>query len=116
MFKVLSRSNDKTALRQISPAELAQMMKQGDHLVVLDVRSPEEYARDGHIAGSRLMPLPTVPVRSNELPHDKPIVCVCRSGARSSAACEALRKQGFENIINMNGGMTAWQRAGLATS
>lgn len=117
MVKLSLRTREKpTALKQISPAELAQMIKNNDPLLVLDVRSPAEYAHDGHITGSRLMPLPTVPVRSNELPHDRPIVCVCRSGARSNAACETLKNQGFTNIFNMNGGVLAWRRLGLPTS
>lgn len=81
---------------------------------MLDVRSPEEYAHDGHIAGSRLMPLPVVSARSHELPKDTPIVCVCRSGSRSQVACESLRRQGFE-VMNLSGGVMAWKRAGLPT-
>ena len=43
----------------------------------------------------------------------KPIVAVCRSGSRSNAACRLLRKQGFEHVKNLRGGMMAWESANL---
>ena len=112
MFKLLRKQ---TATKHIGPDELARMIRDQEPMIILDVRTPEEYARDGHIAGSRLMPLATVPVRSNELPIDRTIVCVCRSGARSAAACESLARQGFD-VINLSGGMLSWRRSGLPTN
>lgn len=114
MFKIVSKKrNDPTSIKEMTPTDVAQMVNHRHTAVILDVRSPEEYTRQGHIAESRLMPLATIPVRKNELPLDQPIVCVCRSGARSSAACEVLLQHGFQHVINMKGGMLAWQRAGL---
>ncbi|MCL4868703.1 MAG: rhodanese-like domain-containing protein [Anaerolineae bacterium] len=110
MFRNLF-SSTRSSIAQISPAELKQRLQNKDSLVMVDVRSPEEYAHDGHISGVRLMPLPVIPVRSQELPKDKPIVCVCRSGARSQVACETLQRQGFTQVMNLSGGMIAWQRA-----
>ena len=115
MFKALF-SNSQTAVQQMSPAELKERLRTKEPLIMLDVRTPEEYKHEGHISGARLMPLSVVPVRSNELPHDTPIVCVCRSGSRSQVACESLRRQGFTNVANMAGGMLAWRRAGLPVS
>jgi rhodanese-related sulfurtransferase len=51
--------------------------------------------------------------RSNELPQDRPIVFVCRSGNRSQVACEQLAQLGFTNTINLVDGMIGWHRAGL---
>lgn len=99
----------------ITPAELHQKMQAKTPLIVLDVRTPDEYAHDGHIAGSRLLPLHALAQRSKELPTDQPIVVVCRSGNRSHVACEQLLAQGFTDISNMTGGMVAWRRAGLPT-
>ena len=60
-----------------------------------------------------LLPLASLAQRLSELPKDKPIVCVCRSGARSQTACEYLAANGFDNVINLNGGMISWIRSGL---
>jgi rhodanese-related sulfurtransferase len=77
----------------------------------VDVRQPDEYAQ-GHIAGSILMPLDQVAQRAKELPDDRILMTVCRSGARSSIAANILRRMGRE-VVNLEGGMLAWQRQGL---
>jgi rhodanese-related sulfurtransferase len=74
---------------------------------LLDVREPGEY-QQGHIPGSVLIPLATLPARLSELPRDRQIVAVCRSGARSGMAAEMLRKAGLD-ALNMVGGMLAWR-------
>ena len=81
-------------------------------VVFLDVREQDEY-NAGHIPGVKLIPLGTVPNRMNEIPKDKTVVTVCRSGNRSSQATEFLRQQGFTNVHNMTGGMNEWAQAGL---
>ncbi len=103
----------RTQVQTISPAELHQKMQESEAPLVVDVRSPEEYRLDGHIVGSRLLPLPVLLQRSSELPQDRPIVFVCRSGNRSHIACEQLAAQGFTQVFNMTGGMIGWHRAGL---
>lgn len=80
-------------------------------LFILDVRQPDEF-RDGHIGGAKLIPLNELPTRIDELPKDREIICVCRSGARSSAAVGQLGRAGY-TAINLQGGMIAWQQAGL---
>ena len=97
-------------IAEIRPAELNQRIKQHDRMLLLDVRSPEEYAQDGHITGSRLLPLPMLATRLDELPRDMPIVCVCRSGNRSRVACEMLLRHGFHDVTNLVGGMMAWKQ------
>lgn len=79
-------------------------------LFILDVRQPDEF-KSGHIAGAKLIPLNELRSRMNELPKDKPILCVCRSGSRSGAAAGQLTSAGFE-AINLRGGMMGWQMAG----
>ena len=102
-----------TAVNNVTPAEVQEKHTKKEQVIVLDVRQPEEYAYDGHIKGSRLMPLGSLRDRVSELPADTPIICVCRSGARSRTACELLVRNGFENVSNMGGGMIAWKRAHL---
>jgi phage shock protein E len=79
--------------------------------LVLDVREPSEYAA-GHIAGSTLIPLNQLASRMNELPRDREIICVCASGSRSGSAARRLMSNGY-TVLNMSGGMSRWQRAGL---
>jgi rhodanese-related sulfurtransferase len=80
-------------------------------LFILDVRQPDEF-RAGHIAGAKLIPLNELPRRLDELPKDKDILCVCRSGSRSGAATGQLARAGY-NALNLRGGMIGWQGAGF---
>ena len=64
----------RTQVKTITPAELAQRLAEANPPLVVDVRMPDEYAHDGHIAGSRLLPLPVLLKRSDELPQDQEIV------------------------------------------
>jgi rhodanese-related sulfurtransferase len=81
-------------------------------LLLLDVREPPEYA-DAHLAGSTLIPLGQLSLRLNELPRDRPIVAVCRSGNRSGVAARLLARAGFPPVQNLRGGIIAWARGGL---
>jgi phage shock protein E len=80
-------------------------------VVMLDVRTPEEYAA-GHIPGVTLIPLDQVGTRLSEIPKDKTVVVTCRSGNRSAQAAELLRQKGYDDVHNMLGGFAAWQQAG----
>lgn len=100
------------AVKQIKPLELQRWLTNNEQLTLIDVRTPREFEAE-HIRGARLLPLSVLRQRSGELPDDRPIVCVCRSGARSQSACEQLARQGFTNLFNLSGGMIAWKRDGL---
>jgi rhodanese-related sulfurtransferase len=80
-------------------------------VVILDVRSLSEY-QSGHIPGAKLIPLNELRGRLSELPKDKQILCVCRSGARSGSAVGHLTGAGFD-AVNLSGGMMSWQGAGF---
>lgn len=81
---------------------------------VLDVREENEF-NTGHILNSRLIPIGKLRERIGELERyrEQPIVVVCRSGQRSTAACVLLGKQGFSQAYNLAGGVLAWQKANL---
>jgi rhodanese-related sulfurtransferase len=96
-------------LPSLSALELSEKLKDGKQTVVIDVRQPEEY-HEGHIAGSKLIPLGELNRRLNELPKNREIICVCASGSRSQSATKFLVGAGFD-AFNMNGGMYMWQRA-----
>ena len=81
---------------------------------LIDVREPHEYTGElGHIPEAELVPLATVPTAATAWDKNAPIVCICRSGARSGRAAEALVAQGFADVTNMTGGMIAWNAEGL---
>jgi DMSO/TMAO reductase YedYZ molybdopterin-dependent catalytic subunit/rhodanese-related sulfurtransferase len=81
--------------------------------LLLDVREPEEWQVE-HAPEAVLMPMGLVRQRQAELPRDRRIVVVCRSGGRSAATTDSLRTWGFD-AINLAGGMCAWSSAGLPT-
>ncbi len=73
--------------------------------LVVDVRTPMEWA-EGHAEGSLLMPLQEFGERFRELPRDRPLLMVCRSGARSQTATDFLRQQGYPEVHNLG----PWER------
>ena len=95
----------------VNAAEARARIDAKERLYLLDVRQPDEFAA-GHISGAKLIPLDELSQRMNELPKDRPILCICRSGSRSSMATRQLAGAGFE-AINLSGGMIGWQNAGF---
>ncbi len=82
---------------------------------LIDVREPREFSGPlGHIKGAKLVPLAELSKRSGELDRGRPIVTVCRSGARSAQAVVLLQKAGFSDVANLAGGMLRWRAAGYA--
>ncbi|MFW6067546.1 MAG: rhodanese-like domain-containing protein [Myxococcota bacterium] len=80
---------------------------------VLDVRTPPELEGElGHIEGALPIPIDDLRSRIDEVPRDKPVVTVCRSGRRSAMATQILRKSGAE-VANVAGGMLRWRDLGL---
>ena len=85
----------------------------GDALLV-DVREMSEFV-ELRIDGATLVPMSQLGVRFRELPQDRPLLMLCRSGARSGSATTFLIEQGFNDVSNVEGGMIAWTSAGLPT-
>jgi len=97
---------------EIQPQALEEIAAQVE---VIDVREPAEYnGALGHISGAKLIPLGALKQRAGEISRDKPVVTVCRSGARSAQAVVMLQKEGFHNIANLHGGMLRWRAEGYA--
>lgn len=88
----------------------------GDSVVVLDVRTPSEYA-EGHLSDAVLIDVKSdsfMAEARRQLPRDKTIAVYCRSGRRSAHAADMLSAEGYQ-LVNLDGGITAWTRAGKAT-
>jgi len=107
----ISRST--SGLQELGPMEAVQKMNRKD-AVVLDVREQAEFSA-GHVTGAKHFPLASLEKRADDLKKfvKKPVLVVCASGARSRTACAALKKQGFEDVALLAGGMGAWQQASL---
>ena len=87
----------------------------GEEVHILDVREPEEVKVSymGRVAGSEMLPLSQLSERMAEVPRDKPVVCVCPAGARSSHAAKLIEKAGIERVANLAGGLLQWRLLGL---
>lgn len=88
--------------------------KQEAGAFMLDVRQPEEW-NEYHIPGSTLIPLGELASRLNELPRDREIVVVCRSGNRSAQGRDILLDADFTQVSSMAGGLTQWRASGYPT-
>ncbi|HSV66271.1 MAG TPA: rhodanese-like domain-containing protein [Mycobacteriales bacterium] len=83
-----------------------------DDAFVLDVREPDEWAA-GHVDGSLHVPMGQVQGRIADIPNDRRLVVVCRSGGRSARVTNFLRTQGYD-AVNLAGGLKAWEASGRA--
>lgn len=104
-------------VRHIRPAQLAQWLQQcrakraDAEPIVLDVREPWEIQTasvrpDGFEL--RHMPMASIPMRLEELPKGRPIACLCHHGRRSAQVADFLHRQGYQNVVNITGGIHAW--------
>jgi len=81
---------------------------------VVDVREPQEFTGElGHVPGATLVPMNAVMAHAPGWNRDEPLLLVCRSGGRSAMVAQALTRAGFSKVMNLAGGMLAWNAAGL---
>ncbi len=99
----------------ISVADLRGLIDSGGQVALIDVREPDEYAMV-HISGSKSIPLGAIWSRQTEIPHDKVVVVYCSSDLRGEIAARELIKLGYTNVRYLDGGISAWQNAGLAVT
>ncbi|WP_168734677.1 rhodanese-like domain-containing protein [Deinococcus sp. KSM4-11] len=97
-------------MEEVTPQEGQRRVQAG--AVLVDVREQNEYD-EVHAEGALLVPLSEFEARYAELPTDKPLVMICRSGARSARAGEFLAQHGYTTVANLTGGTNAWVEAGL---
>lgn len=91
----------------ITAEQLKARLDAGERPVMIDVREPEEVAA-GMIPGAIHIPMGQIPQRLSEIPQDSEVIFICRSGNRSGKVCEYLGALGYENPVNLIGGMLAW--------
>jgi rhodanese-related sulfurtransferase len=80
--------------------------------LLVDVRETDEF-RAARVDGAALVPMSSFAQRHSELPKDRPLLVMCAGGTRSAAATAFLLRSGWTDVSNIDGGITAWQKAGL---
>lgn len=98
--------------KSLSVGEARELLQKDPNLFLLDVRTPEEYAR-ARIEGGRLIPIDQVAARQAEIPADRPVLVYCAVGSRSSQVADYLAARRKQPIYNMFGGIWAWQLRGF---
>ncbi len=93
--------------RTITPLEAKSLIETRKDLLLVDVRSPEEF-QGGTLPGATLIPFWDFAKGRYDLPKDKPILLICAVGGRSLACGQILAAQGYKEVYNLKGGLDAW--------
>ncbi|HEX6311105.1 MAG TPA: MBL fold metallo-hydrolase [Acidimicrobiia bacterium] len=112
MFAWRTSARDVEFLPQITVHELRARLERGE-VRLLDVRQPAEWAA-GHVAGAVFVTGAELPERLDDVPAGGPLAVACGSGYRSSVAASLLARHGHGRVVNVLGGMSAWQSAGYS--
>ena len=98
----------------INVQELQQKINAGEDIQLIDVREQREHAL--YNIGGTLIPLGSLLENIDKIARDKPVIFYCQKGIRSQVAIQRLQQKfNFTNLLNLNGGMTAWQKNGLSS-
>lgn len=99
-----------SAIPEITPSELKDAMDASQNLVLVDVREYFEKAiSDLPEVGQLRIPMSEIPGRLHQIPRETRVVMYCRSGARSARVTQFLQAQGWEDVVNLKGGVLAWR-------
>lgn len=96
-------------MNQITPSQLSAWLAEGKDFLLVDVR--EGWERELFNIGGVHIPMGELMAHVNELPRDKEVVLYCEKGIRTVIAIQRLEAAGFQNLINLSGGMKAWKDA-----
>lgn len=108
----MSGGNKNNALAPtISVSQAYELYQNG--AFVLDVRTQEEWD-EYHVPNTTLIPLDQLPSRLSEVPHDRQVIVVCRSGNRSQKGRDILLQAGYKQVTSMSGGLTEWRASGYS--
>lgn len=102
--------------RDVQDVAPEEVMAKIEDVHLIDVRRPDEFEGElGHVPGSTLLTLDYLPMKLADLPKDKTIIFICRSGNRSGHAAAFAAENGYSSVFNMKGGMILWNELGLET-
>lgn len=98
--------------KTVTPQEAKNLIESRKDMLLIDVRGQDELS-EGYIEGSTLMPLWAIIKGTQRPPQDKPILLICAVGGRSLALGQIMSKNGWNEIYNLKGGISAWKEAEL---
>jgi phage shock protein E len=96
----------------VNSKEAKALIASKSKLVLLDVRTPEEY-RQAHLRGAMLIPLSELEKRMQEIPRERPLLVYCAVGARSLSAARLLSARGFKEVYQISDGLVSWYKNGF---
>ena len=103
-----SSKGEEVVYGDIAPSDLELVLEQNPDVIILDVRTKEEYDED-RIEGAVLFPLQEIPERIGELDPEQKYVIYCRTGNRSSQAIAYPKEKGITNIFHLSGGISVYR-------
>jgi rhodanese-related sulfurtransferase len=110
-FEKFETARPNAEVFEVNDIEPQELWQKREAVAIIDVRRPEEYTGElGHIPGAKMIVLDTLPDCLADIPRDKSVVFVCRSGARSARATTWALSEGFQSVYNLKGGMLNWQK------
>jgi rhodanese-related sulfurtransferase len=98
--------------KTVSPQEAKDLIENRKDLLLIDVRGQDEL-QEGYIEGSTLMPLWDIIQGTQRPPKNKPVLLICAVGGRSLALGQLMSKNGWNEVYNLKGGISAWKEANL---
>src|SRR5215510_7347622 len=103
----------RSEIKELSAAEVQNLLERDGKHIVLDVREREEY-REGHLDGAVSLPRGFLEIKVESTIPDKtaPVIAYCAGGTRSLLAAKVMKEMGYQNVISMSGGYSAWKTAG----
>lgn len=104
--------NLSSAFENVSAERFKELMRKKD-AIILDVRTPQEYEKDGHIKGANLLPVQLFQYIYLAGFRDKDVLVYCRSGNRSVQASKILEQMGIKKVYNLKGGIKEWKSKGF---
>ncbi|MEK7460015.1 MAG: rhodanese-like domain-containing protein [Patescibacteria group bacterium] len=99
-------------MKNITPAEADKILKEDKNAILVDVRTKDEVSEIS-VPDAKHIPLDELAGRLGEIKNFSHVLFLCRSGGRSAEACSIAESAGFSNVMNVAGGIIAWEKAGL---
>ncbi len=109
---VQPKEQNEKVFKTVTPDQAKNLIDTRKEILVVDIRSPQELT-EGVIEGSTLIPLWDVVKRKKTIPQDRPVMLICAVGGRSLTLGKLLSANGYPEIYNLKGGISAWKKAGL---